>query len=182
MRKKLLIILAAICISSPLSAQLMITKMVGKGADKFKLGYGVFSFYSFPVGEVGNNSVRIELLDLAAFPSKSQGWDSLVVYLSIKLGFKHIFSNEETTGFYVEPQLGYCRVVEAQTGSIDATYGDGFAAALEAGYTVEVGQRGQHFNFGLKYETDRAGKDHTISSVGFRFSYEFNLFRRKGGR
>lgn len=153
--------------------------MVGKNAGKFKLGYGVFSFYSFPVGNAGNNSVKLELLDLAAFPSKSQGWDSLTVYVSVKLGFKHIFSSETTTGFYVEPQLGYCRVVSAETGTTEATYGDGFAAAAEAGYTVEVGQRGQHFNFGIKYETDIAGKNHTISSVGFRFSYEFNMFRRR---
>lgn len=162
-----------------MSAQLMISKVVGKNADKYKLGYGIFSFYDFPVGEVGNNSVRLELFDAAVFPSKSQGWDSLTGYVSIKLGFKHIFSSETTTGFYVEPQIGYGRVVSGETGPNDANYGDGIAAALEAGYTVEVGQRGQHLNFGVKYETIKADKEHTISSVGLRFSYEFNMFRRK---
>ena len=58
-------------------------------------------------------------------------------------------------------------------------YGDGVALALEAGYSLEVGQRGHEINFGLKYETDLAGANHTISSVGLRVSYQFNLFRKK---
>lgn len=179
MRIKYLLLSLLICFSSNIFAQLSIAKVVGKNADKFKIGYCVFSYYDFPIGEIGNNSIRIELMDLAVFPSKNKGWDSLAGYLSIKAGFRHIFSSESKTGFYIEPQIGYCRVVSAETGPNDAIVGDGIALALETGYTIELGERGNGLNFGLKYETDRAGKDKTISSVGFRISYDFKLFRRR---
>lgn len=178
---KRILILISIIFSVPALAQLSVAKIVGKNADKFNIGYGVFSYYDFPVGEFGNNSVRIELLDLVVFPSKNQGWDSLSGYISIKAGFRHIFSNESKTGFYIEPQIGYCRVVSAETGPADAIYGDGIAIAAEVGYTIEMGQNGNGLNFGLKYETDRAGKDKTISSIGFRISYDYRLFRRRRG-
>ena len=61
----------------------------------------------------------------------------------------------------------------------DGSYGDGFAAALEAGYSLEVGQRNNTIVFGLKYEADIAGKDHTINAVGFRVGYSFHLFRKR---
>ena len=65
------------------------------------------------------------------------------------------------------------------TGRHRPVMADGVAAALEAGYSLEVGQRGHEINFGLKYEADIAGANHTISSLGFRVSYQFNLFRKK---
>ena len=60
-----------------------------------------------------------------------------------------------------------------------ATYGDGFVAAPEVGYNLEVEQKGHELAGGLKYETDRAGSYHTISSFGLRFSYSFNMFRNR---
>ncbi|MEP7373933.1 MAG: hypothetical protein ABI675_11125 [Chitinophagaceae bacterium] len=175
MRIKFLFLLVAVFVTASVSAQLAVAKMVGKNADKYKLGFGVFGYYDFPVNEIGNNSIRIELLDLAYFSGKRP--DSSAGYISIKLGFRHIFSTETKTGFYIEPQVGYCRVV--LTDVYDATYGDGVAFAMEGGYTIEMGENGNNLNFGLKYETDRAGKAHTISSVGFRVSYDFHLFRRR---
>jgi hypothetical protein len=172
-KKTFLLTLALSCISSlSLSAQLSVNKMIGKNAGNYKLGYGVFTYYDIPVNEVGNRSVRIELLDLAYFPGRASKGAEGVGYLSIKLGYKNIFS-ETRTGFYVEPQVGYCRVVGEED------YGDGIAAAAEVGYSQEVGQGSNTINLGVKYETDRAGKEHTISSVGLRLSFSFSLFRRR---
>ncbi len=120
----------------------------------------------------------IELMDFIFFPQKDNDIHSVIGYISIKLGYKHIFSQETKTGFYIEPSLGYCRVVNSE-GS-EGTYKDGVAIAGEAGYTLEVGQRGNNLNFGLKYETDRAGTNHTVNSVGLRLSYSFHLFRKRG--
>src|SRR4030095_15730485 len=123
---------------------LSLTKMVGKNANKYKLGYDLFAFYDFPLNSEGNfKSIRLELMDLAYFPGKDgNGFTtgSARAYISIKIGYKNIFS-ETKTGFYIEPSLGYCRVVEANEDE-DATYGDGIAGAFEAGYNLEVGERG----------------------------------------
>ena len=58
-------------------------------------------------------------------------------------------------------------------------YGDGIAAAMETGYSLEVGQRSNTLVFGLKYERDMAGANFTVSSLAFRFSYSFHLFRKR---
>lgn len=158
-------------------AQLALVKRVGKGSGDAKTGYGVFAFYEIPLQQSENKSLRLELLDLAYFPKKAEAGAMSSGYVSIKLGYKHIFS-ETKTGFYVEPQAGYCRVVVIDPLLDDAGYGDGFAAAMEAGYSLEVGENGNTINLGVKYETDRAGKVHTLNSVGLRVSYSFGMFRR----
>jgi hypothetical protein len=176
--RKLILIGFCLFLFSSLSAQLALSKMVGKNADKYRLGYNLFSFFDIPLN-YENQSIRVELMDLAYYPGKDgNGFTtgSASCYLSIKIGYKYVFS-ETRTGFYLEPAAGYCRVVTAFEGE-DATFGDGIAGALEGGYSLEVGERGHMFHFGLKCETDRAGSAHTINSVSFRVSYQFNLFRR----
>ena len=179
--KRISFFFLAVIFSSSICAQLSLTKMVGKYANRFKLGYCLFAFEDYPLNTEGNaKSIRIEWMDIAYFPAKDK-YDSIAggarAYISVKVGFKYIFS-ETRTGFYVEPSLGYARVAAVKKNE-KATWGDGFAAAFETGYNLEVGQRGHELTFGLKYETDRAGSYHTISSVGLRLSYAFNLFRKK---
>jgi hypothetical protein len=178
--KKLLIILFVGFFSYAAHSQLAVTKMIGKNSDSSKLGFGVFAFWDIPVNDIGNRSVVIELMDLAFFPPETEDAHVVIGYLSIKAGYKYIFSEETRTGFYVEPSAGYCRVVSNEEKD-DGTsiYGDGVAVAAEAGYTVEVGQKGNNLNFGLKYERDMAGSKTTVSSIAFRFSYAFHLFRKK---
>jgi hypothetical protein len=141
----------------------------------------LFSYLDFPLANE-NQSFRIELMDLALFPTKGENFFTSTAdmkgYLSIKLGYKYVFS-ETQQGFYLLPSAGYCRVVLSKQGEGDATYGDGIAGALEGGYTLEVGQNGHTLNFGLKYEYDRGNATHIIQSVGFRVSYGFGLFRKK---
>lgn len=161
-------------------AQLMVAKLVGKDAANYGLGYGLFTYLDIPLAN-DNQSFRIELMDLAFFPTKGENFFTSTAdakgYISIKLGYKYVFS-ETQAGFYLLPSAGYCRAVIAKAGE-DATHGDGIAGALEGGYTLEVGQRGHTLNFGLKYEYDYGNATHIIQSVGFRFSYAFGLFRKK---
>lgn len=161
-------------------SQVMVTKIIGKYSGQSQLGWGLFAFYDFPLFQSQNQSLRVELMDFGFFPTKIDSLAVPIGYLSIKLGYKYVFS-ETKTGFYLEPSAGYCRVVfnDPNDYQTQSSYGDGVALALEAGYSLEVGQRGHEINFGLKYETDLAGADHTISSVGLRVSYQFNLFRKK---
>jgi hypothetical protein len=179
--KKIILFLCLIFLFSFVSnAQLMVSKMVGKDAAKYGLGYGLFTYIDFPLAN-DNQSFRIELMDIAFFPTKGEKFFTSTAdakgYLSIKLGYKYVFS-ETQAGFYLLPSAGYCRAVIVNEGE-DATHGDGVAAAIEGGYTLEVGQNGHTVNLGLKYEYDRGNATHTIQSVGLRVSYAFGLFRRK---
>lgn len=163
-------------------SQLAVLKMVGKNSNQNKLGYGLFSNYDIPLNEVGNKSLMIELLDIAFFPGKeinSEGDEISKGYVSAKLGYRKIFSEESKTGFFIEPQLGYCRVIFVDSRQPESTYGDGFAAAIETGYSLEVGERGNAVLFGLKYEADMAGTDYTMQAIGFRVSYSFSFLRRQ---
>jgi len=165
-------------LSIPVQAQLAVLKMIGKNAASHKLGFGVFMYYDFPLNDIGNRSLRLELADIGYFPSKFSNNPTSDVYASIKIGYRYIFSEETNSGFYLEPQAGYARV-GATDDSPNGSHGDGVAAAIEGGYALGVGQNGNHLNFGLKYEADIAGSDHTIQAIGFRVSYSFNLFRRR---
>lgn len=177
--KKMLLLIICIFLGYISFGQLMIIKSLGKNSNNSQLGYGTFVYYDIPLNDEGNKSVRIELLDFAYFPPKNPNIISTIGYLSIKAGYKKIFS-ESKTGFYIEPQAGYCRVVTyRKSTSTEKTYGDGIALALETGYSLEVGQRGNTLNFGLKYESDLAGADYSAQTLGLRFSYSFHLFRRK---
>ena len=178
MKKHLLSFLFAVILTSPLYAQLAGAKLIGKDASRSKLGFGVFAYYDIPLNEYGNRSLRLELLDFAYFPAKDPDLDPTKAYVSIKAGYKYIFG-EAKTGFYIEPQAGYCRVVIVEADAAEATHGDGIAGALEAGYSLEVGEGGNVLNFGLKYEYDRGNKLHTLSSISARFAFSFSLFKRK---
>ncbi|HWI89977.1 MAG TPA: hypothetical protein VNT20_01830 [Flavisolibacter sp.] len=179
MKKFLVFSVISIVTISSLHAQLAVTKLVGKNADKYKLGYGLFTFFEFPLKSTENQSIRLELMDLAFYPGKDGNFFDASygrAYLSIKAGYKYIFSDTKT-GFYAEPSVGWGRVVDVFSDQDDPLYGDGVALALETGYSVEIGQRGHVMCFGVKYETDRGGAG--LSSVGLRLSYAFNMFRRK---
>jgi hypothetical protein len=182
MRKIFFLLVLVLTASLSAHSQLAVVKMIGKNSDQNKLGFGVFGNYDIPLNDIGNKSLMIELLDLSFFPGKeinSEGDDIARGYISIKLGYRKIFSEESKTGFFVEPQVGYCRVVVVDSREPETKYGDGIAAAFETGYSLETGERGNALLFGLKYEADMAGKDLSIQSIGFRVSYSFAFLRRK---
>ena len=154
----------------------MVSKRFGNNSDNSRLGYGTFLYWDFPIAEAANKSIRLELLDLAFYPQKSDSINTVLGHISIKLGYKYIFS-ETQTGFFIEPQAGWCRVVNSA--GADGTHGDGIALALETGYSLGVGQQDNAFIFGIKYEADLAGAGFTCSSVGLRLSYTFHLGRKK---
>ncbi|MFT3948775.1 MAG: hypothetical protein QM763_17560 [Agriterribacter sp.] len=177
MTKKLLPFLITIFFSISSFAQLSVLKMTGKESRYSKIGYGLFANLSIPVNEAGNQHAVLELMDVAYFPSKEEG-DFLIAYISVKARFRNVFSSEGNTGFLLEPQVGYCRVV--RRGEYKATYGDGVAVAVVGGYSLEVDDRGNSIVFGLKYERDMAGREHTLQAVGFRVLYSFSIGRRRG--
>lgn len=178
MKKTIFLLFLATLFYATASAQAMVSKFLGPNSKYAQLGWGVFAYYDFPLRNA-NESIRLELLDFAFYPSKNSDSNFVIGYVSIKAGYKYVFS-ETNAGFYLEPQVGWCRVVNANnTETLPTDAKDGLALALEAGYSLAVGRRDNTFNFGLKYESDLAGSGYTANSIGFRVSFSYHLFRRK---
>jgi hypothetical protein len=172
--KKIFTLIMLTTLSTCSIAQLMVSKRFGKNASNSKIGYGIFAYYDIPLGEEGNRSIRVELIDAAYFPSKSDYITNVYGYISVKAGYKYGFG-ESKTGFYVEPQVGWCKVL-SDNNMLSKGEANGIALALETGYSLEVGEKGNAFHFGLKLENDMAGTDFIATSLGFRVSYSFRFF------
>ena len=146
MKKFLLFFILTSLFATRSQAQLSLTKMIGKNSNQYRLGYDIFSFWDFPLNSE-NKCIRLELLDFAYYPGKTGGsafsTPNGTAYLSIKLGYKYIFS-ETKTGFYLEPSAGYCKTMFMQEGQ-DPTNTNGIAGAVEGGYSLEIGQKGHTF-------------------------------------
>ncbi|HSU28162.1 MAG TPA: hypothetical protein VLJ68_07260 [Chitinophagaceae bacterium] len=174
MKKHLIFLLVLGLFSMTANSQLAVFKALGKNAKDYKLGIGGFAYWSIPLNEAGNNVLMLELVELGYFQVKDDVDREGKAYGSIKIGFKHIFSEEGSTGFYIEPAAGWGIV----TGS-DLPSERGLAIALEGGYSWELGSNGNNLNVGLKYEADLASPEQRIYAIGLKISYSFRLF---GGR
>jgi len=176
--KKFILLLTTTIISCSVFPQLSVAKMIGKYSKEYKIGFGAFYTISIPLNETGNQSVSLELFDIEYFPVKPSSYlTDGGGFASFKVGYRHIFSEESATGFFVEPQAGFCMTaVGPETGD----YGKGLALALITGYSLEVGQRGNSFIFGLKYEADLGSMNKQIHSIGLRVAFNYSMFG--GGR
>lgn len=170
--KKLFFLQAAMFLFVFLSGQVSIIKIVGKNADGYKSGTGIFYSFDLPVNPGGNNSVTIELFDFGNFYVKNNSGKEPTAYLSVKGGFRHIFNVEGKTGFFIEPQAGYCWTTP------DKSYlniQSGLALAMVTGYSQEVGFSGNSLVFGFKYEIDLPGSDTQFNTIGFRFAFNYSF-------
>jgi hypothetical protein len=179
MRKQFFLLFFSLVITTSLSAQIGIATRIGKGASAAKLGYNGFLHYDVSLNEFGNRRIRLALVDFSFFPSKIKP-DLESGSISIKLGYKHIFSADQT-GFYVEPQAGFCWVASYAT--IDELPNDvarGLTLALQGGYNLAVGKRENSLDFGLKFESCLPGSRYMVNSLALRVSYSFRLFGFRG--
>ncbi len=84
------------------SAQIQIAKLIGKNSNDFKLGYGGYLKFSYPVSE--GVDVTLEagatIFQMKEYPE--YGW----AIIPIKAGYRYTL-NQTGTGLYIEPQVGY---------------------------------------------------------------------------
>ena len=172
--KKVLLFQAAMFLFFFLSAQVSVLKIVGKNAEGYKPSFGIFYSFDIPTNPLENNSISFELFDFGNFDVKNNFGKEPTAYLSVKTGFRHIFSAEGKTGLFIEPQAGYCWTTADK--SYSAIQG-GLALAMVAGYSQEVGFSGHSLLFGFKYETDLPGSNKQINTIGFRFAFNYNFKR-----
>lgn len=180
--RQIIILLCVLSLSKFSKGQVTVAKLLGKDASTYGVGYGLFAFYDFTVND-DKNSIRLELMDIVLFGSKggdvfSQANGTAKGSFSARVGYKYIFSDTKT-GFYALPSIGYCRTMfSPEIG--EGIWSNGVAFAFEGGYQIEVGQRGNYINAGLKY-----GYDHTkttelrLQSLALRLYYSFGLHKRR---
>lgn len=177
MKLKLLLIVLALGTCLTGYSQAIVSKLIGKNGSSHKIGFGLFANYEFLLGDAGDRSIMLEVVDGEYFPGKPYDVQNNSItrsFVSVKLGYKKIFSEESRTGPYIEPQLGWVKVlVEDDQWGGEVKNKNGISAALETGYSLEVGKGGNAFIFGLKYENAMAGKDFNIQSVAFKVGFSF---------
>lgn len=178
--KKIILLLSSLFLFNSLFSQVSVMKMIGgKYAKDYKTGFGVFGSFNIPLNETRNRVLTLDAFDGGIFPLKpssdleAEGG----AFVSIKAGYRYIFSEESITGFFIEPQAGLALIGVGPDYGQDLT--KGLALALIAGYSLEVGQHGNNFTFGLKYEADLANSEMSIHTLGLRVAYHFTLFGRK---
>ncbi|HSC54100.1 MAG TPA: hypothetical protein VLC98_10780 [Phnomibacter sp.] len=179
MKKSFLLIGLFLGFINSSSAQLIVSKMLGKDAKNYGIGVGIFAFSEIPIAS-GNKSIVIEFLEFSYFPEKGKGGffaaPSGKGHISFKAGYKNYFS-EDGTGFYLQPSVGGAIVSLSKEDEADAEAAFGVTGALEGGYSLAVGRAfGQKINLGLKYEYSYAKETHQIQTLGLRLSYSFKLF------
>lgn len=130
-----------------LQAQIEVVKMVGKGGDEYGIGFGGVLKAGIPVSE--GRSITIEA-GVVYNPIKESDWEQGIVFIPIKAGYRYVL-NGSNSGFFVEPQVGYC-VYGFLTNDLVDQQISGFDWAVGAGYLFPSSRRTQ-YEVGLRYET-----------------------------
>lgn len=182
MKKTILLFISVLFFQSVFS-QVSVMKMVGgKYAKEYKTGFGAFWSFNFPLNEANNRVLTLDVIDFGLFATKTTSeYYNDGGFASIKVGYRYIFSEESVTGFFVEPQAGFALTAVGPLNEAGES-GKGLALALTVGYALGVGQRGNNFTFGLKYEAGLTDKDMSVHTVGLRVAYHFSMFGRRNDR
>jgi len=148
-------------------AQIELVKLLGDKGKDFKLGYGAFIKFSFPVSE--GTAITAETAFNFWFYNDDSG-DGMAI-IPLKLGYRYFVSGSQS-GFYLEPQAGYnIYGVESDTKF------HGFVWAAGTGF--QFGER-TTFDIGIRYESViyNASLGGPLHFIGFRLSHNFGFGRR----
>ena len=151
---------------SRLDAQIEIAKLIGKNSSDYKLGYGAFLQFAFPVTETSDITAEAGLL---FWFLKDDSGDGMAVFPA-KAGYRYCI-NGRGTGIYVQPQVGYT-IYGVQSN----TKFNGFTWSAGAGYLFEPSGRIQ-FDLGIRYESI-VFQGSSVNYIGLRLSHNFSLGKR----
>ncbi|MCW3080506.1 autotransporter outer membrane beta-barrel domain-containing protein [Segetibacter sp.] len=167
--KKILLLCAIIFLVNQVNAQLEVVKIIGKNSKEYKLGYGGFLKFSYPISETADLTLEGGALIFRFQDDPSDG----MVLIPVKAGYRYAL-NGTGTGFYIEPQAGYT-VHGANSNEIIK----GFTWAAGTGYLFQPSGSVQ-FDLGLRYESVIYGGG-SINYVGLRLSHNFSFKKRDSG-
>jgi len=172
--KKVFIMCLLVCAGLASSAQLALTKYVGKNAKAYNLGFGAFlkGGYSFN----GIDDVTAEL-GVNFFTEKEDNANG-IANVPFKLGYRYKL-NRSPAGLYVEPQVGYnfygvsSYYNDTTYENIDIKY-NGIVLSPGVGYIFKVAGSIQP-NVELRYDTNiTPSGPYSWVSLRLTFNWMFN--------
>ena len=162
-------LLLAIClfVSFNLTAQIQVSKIIGKTSKDYGTGYGGYLKVSHPISEAADVTVEIGANVFSLKENPAYGW----AVVPIKAGYRYTI-NQTGTGFYIEPQVGY-NVYGIDPNDMKYT---GLILAAGAGYLFKpIGNI--KFDLGLLFES-AMHKGGPLNYLSVRLAHNFSI----GGR
>lgn len=175
MPKKFLSFIILLFILVKSNAQIEVSKLIGKNSSDYKIGYGGFLKFSYPVSD--GDDVSLETGVHIFFDKDYSEYGMADVPL--KVGYRYTL-NRAGTGFYVEPQLGY-NIYGVNSYYDQINYKDvdekfhGIILSGGVGYLFQPGI--VQFDLGIRYESVMYnGK--SLNYVSFRLTHNFSFKKR----
>ena len=154
-------------ISFNLKAQIQVSKLIGKNSSDFKLGYGGFLQFSYPVSEASDVTLEVGANVFQSKVDEGYGW----AVIPVKAGYRYTL-NQTGTGFYLQPQVGY----NVYGINPDDEQFTGLILAGGAGYLFQPIGKIQ-FDLGLLFES-AFHKGGAANYLSLRLTHNFSLSRR----
>lgn len=170
--KKAFFLTASLLCACYLHAQIEVVKIIGKGSEDYGIGFGAVLKAGIPVTEGGSATIEAGVVYSAI---KESGGEQGIVFVPIKAGYRYVL-NGTRSGFFVEPQVGYC-VYGALTNDLVDQKVSGFDWAVGAGYLFPSNRRTQ-YEVGLRYENVYY-KGGPVSFIALRFTSSFSFGNRE---
>jgi outer membrane autotransporter protein len=168
MRPLLLMLFALVSLN--VSGQIQVSKLIGKNSDDFKLGYGGFLKFSYPISEASDVTLEAGANVFQVKANEAYGW----AVIPIKAGYRYTI-NRTGEGFYLEPQVGY-NVYGIDPDDNNFT---GLVLSGGAGYLFPPLGKIQ-FDLGLLFES-AFHKGRSANYASLRLTHNFSLGRRDDG-
>ena len=164
---KNLLLAISILLSFQLSAQIQISKIIGKTSKDYKSGYGGYLKISHPISEAADITLEVGANIFSLKENPDYGW----AVIPVKAGYRYTL-NQTGTGFYIEPQVGY-NVYGIDPNDMKYT---GLILGAGAGYLFKpIGNI--KFDLGVLFESS-LHKGGPLNYLSVRLSHNFSI----GGR
>jgi hypothetical protein len=163
-------------IAAGAKAQIEVLKVTGKNSQDYKIGFGAFLKFAFPVSQAAYTNIEAGF----NFAQEKEDAESGMAVVPLKIGYRYTL-NGTGTGLYVEPQAGY-NLYGVRSHYDDATYQEidekfhGIVGAIGIGYLFQPGNKIQ-FDLGAYYESIFHNGNRT-SYIGLRLSHNISIGRR----
>lgn len=175
--KKILFVVPLLFLLTRVSAQVEVLKLTGQEGKDYRLGFGAFLKFAFPVNEASFLTIEAGANFIGQKEDREQG----MAIIPAKLGYRYTI-NGSGIGFYVEPQVGYNiygvkSVYKPSLYNYEDQKFHGIIGSFGAGYLFKPGNKIQ-FDLGAYYESVFYNGSST-RYFGLRLTHNFGFGKKE---
>jgi hypothetical protein len=170
--KKIFSLIITCALMTGVNGQIEISRPLGKESKDYTIGYGAFLNVGFALTEASDVTVEGGAI---FFPLRESGFTQGILVCPIKLGYRYSIDGTGT-GFYVEPQAGYCVAGAKSDDNVDEDI-RGFVWSAGVGYMFPSSRR-TNYNLGFRYESTRY-KNGSVNFIALRFTSGLSFGRAR---